>query len=63
MLVDGLVIRAGDGLGAVAPEMAGRFVFAFPVGERFLRRGTHVEGFGPEMFAKSRVHDGVNLSI
>ena len=61
-LVDRLVVHADDGLGAVAPEMAGGDVLAFLVGKRLLRRGADIHFFRPQMFAESRVH-GVNLSI
>ena len=50
--VNRLVVHANDGLRAVAPEMAGRDVFAVLVGKGFLGRRAGEHFFGAEMFAK-----------
>jgi hypothetical protein len=60
--VNGPVIHADDGLRAVAPEMAGRDVFAFLVRKGFLPCHADIQAFRPQMFAEGLVH-GVNLSV
>jgi hypothetical protein len=61
-LMDGPVVHADDGLGAVAPEIARHGPPVILVREGFLLRGTGEHGFGPQMLAKFRVH-GIRLSV
>jgi len=60
--VDGRVVGADDGLGFVAPEMAGHTVPGMFFLERLLDRVDGVHFFRPQMFAQRKVH-GVILSV
>ena len=63
VFVDGAVVYTDNGLRAVAPEVAGCDVLAQFLRKGFLRRRPDIHGFRPQMFAKSLVCHGVNLSV
>src|ERR1035437_9432666 len=56
VFVNRLVVHADGALREVAPEVAGRGVFALLVGEGFFRRCAGEHFFGAEMFAEISVH-------
>jgi hypothetical protein len=62
IFVDGLVVRADNRLRAVAPEMAGRDVFAVLIGKGFLGGEAGEHFFRAEMFAESLHATPFNLS-
>mgnify|MGYP001416473091 CR=1 FL=1 len=62
VFVDGLLVGADDGLGKVAPEMAGCGLVGFRFREGLVRGGVDVKFFGSKMLAEA-VHGAIRLGV